>query len=369
MKVAIVHELLTRRGGAERVARIFADMYPEAPVYTLLYNEKKLGKWFPKERVRSAKLPAFYRLLPATFRNNHHLYLRKFPQMVEAWDFSEFDVVLSSSSAFAHGIITNGNPRHISYVHSPARYLWDATHEVLERAGKGLLGPLKKWHLASAFHNLRIWDSESADRPDVLLANSQEVRRRIELYWRRKSTVIYPPIADAWFSGELHAKKEDYYLIVSTLTPYKRICRAIEACNNLQVPLKIVGEGPDAKRLKKLAGSSIEFLGYASNKNIQELYAHAKAVLFPGKDDFGLVPVEAMACGAPVIALKEGGAVETVTENVTGYFFTEPTAESLEATLHQTKSMTIDPTACREHSQKFRRQHFEQAIRDAVGSV
>ncbi len=362
MRVAIVHELLTRRGGAERIARIFAEMFPEAPVYTLLYNEKKLGEWFPAERVRKAALPAC-RLPLAACKYNHHLHLSQFPKAIESWDFSEFDVVLSSSSAFAHGIITNGSPKHICYVHSPARYLWDSTHEVLERAGKGPLGFLKRRWLERIFHKLRIWDAESAARADVLLANSKEVQRRIECYWRRESKVVYPPIEDFWLEKDLQTEKEDFYLIVSTLTPYKHIDRAVEACNTLKVPLKIVGEGRDRRRLTKIAGPTVELLGYQSNDVVRDLYSKAKAVLFPGKDDFGLVPVEAMACGAPVIALKEGGALETVREGETGFFFNEPTAESLEETIHQTQVMKIDPERCREHAKTFGRERFEEAIR------
>ncbi|HRH94230.1 MAG TPA: glycosyltransferase family 4 protein, partial [Candidatus Peribacteria bacterium] len=152
MKIALVHELLTMRGGAERVLKIAADLFPDAPIYTLLYDEKKLGDWFPKSRVRTSTLQPF-----ATFSTDHHLYLKKFPAAAEAWDFSGFDVVLSFSSAFAHGILTNGKPRHVCYVHSPARYLWDRTHDVLDSAGTGLLGPLKRWHLSRTFHELRVW--------------------------------------------------------------------------------------------------------------------------------------------------------------------------------------------------------------------
>jgi glycosyltransferase involved in cell wall biosynthesis len=366
MKVAIVHELLTRRGGAERVARIFADMFPEAPIYTLLYNEQKLGEWFPRERVRPARLPMPCSLLPAPCRYNHHLHLSRFPATVEAWDFSDFDVVLSSSSAFVHGIITNSAPKHMCYVHSPARYLWDATHEVLEQVGKGPLGWAKRWWLERTFHKLRVWDAEVAPRADLLLANSKEVQRRIELYWRRESDVVYPPIEDFWLEKNVQTKKEDFYLIVSTLTPYKGIDRAIEACNKLEVPLKIAGEGRDRRRLEKLAGPTVELLGYQSNEAVRDLYTRAKAVLFPGKDDFGLVPVEAMACGAPVIALKEGGALETVQENETGFFFNAPTAESLEQTIHQTREMTVDPQKSRSHAQHFTRKRFEESIKQKM---
>ena len=369
MKIAIVHELLTRRGGAERIARIFADMFPEAPIFTLLYNKQKLGEWFPEERVQSAKFKLPHSLLPPPLKYNHHLYLSKFPSAVEAWDFSDYDVVLSSSSAFAHGIITNSAPKHVCYVHSPARYLWDSTHEVLESAGKGPIGWIKRPWLKHTFHKLRVWDTEAAARADVLLANSKEVQHRIESYWRRESKVVYPPIEDFWLKNEVQTDKKGFYLIVSTLTPYKRIDRAIEACNNLQVPLKIAGEGRDKKRLEKLAGPTVELLGYQSNEAVRDLYTRSKAVLFPGKDDFGLVPVEAMACGAPVIALKDGGALETIREDETGFFFDSPIAESLEQTIHQTREMEIDPNACRDHAKKFSREQFERSIRQEIESA
>ncbi|NOS68144.1 MAG: hypothetical protein HOO67_07355 [Candidatus Peribacteraceae bacterium] len=236
MRVAIVHELLTMRGGAERVLRVLADMFPDAPIYTLLYNEKKLGTWFPRERVRTSRLQPHFPLSTFHFSLNHHLYLRRFPAAVESWDFSEFDLILSSSSAFTHGIIANGKPKHLCYVQSPARYLWDRTHGVLERAGKGILGPLRRRYLSRTFHKLRIWDSEAADRPDGLIAASKEVQRRIELYWRRESAVIHPPIDDFWFTPlapnyELRITNfrnpqsaiRNYYLIVSQLASYKRI--------------------------------------------------------------------------------------------------------------------------------------------------
>jgi glycosyltransferase involved in cell wall biosynthesis len=366
MNVAIVHELLTRRGGAERVAKVFADMFPDAPVYTLLYDEQKLGDWFPRERVKESEaLPASRFLLPARLRFNHHLYLSRFPSAVEAWDFSAFDLVISSSSAFAHGIITNGKPRHLSYVHSPARYLWDSTHDVLERADRGLLGPLKRTYLEHVFHKLRIWDAEVAPRPDALVANSREVQRRIELYWRRESAVIHPPVEPFWFEGDLSKKKEDFFLVVSTLAHYKNVELAIAACNNLNVPLKIVGEGPDRRRLESLAGPSIEFLGYQSNDVVRELYSHARAVLFPTHDDFGLVPVEAMACGATIVARRAGGALETVQENKTGIFFSSE--QELQNVLRTVES--FDPAACREHAKQFHRDIFEQKIREAVDAL
>ncbi|MDD5623133.1 MAG: glycosyltransferase [Candidatus Peribacteraceae bacterium] len=374
MKVALVHELLTMRGGAERVLRILADLFPAAPIYTLLYDEEKLGDWFPRERIRTSGLqdrlsPTPYALLPSPFRFNHHLYLRNFPAAVEAWDFSDFDLVLSSSSAFAHGIITNGKPRHLCYVHSPARYLWDRTHDVLERAGRGILGSLKQWHLEKTFHDLRVWDAEAADRPDRLIAASKEVQRRIDLYWRRESKVIYPPIDDSWLAENISPyalRPTPYALIVSTLVPYKRIDIAIAACNAAKLPLRIAGEGPDRRRLERLAGPAVHFLGYQTEEQLKKLYAEAAATLLPGEEDFGLVPLESMACGTPTIALRAGGPLETIVEGETGMFFDEPTTESLAGILRAFKREQFDPEACRGQARKFSRKHFAEKIQQAV---
>jgi len=379
MKVALVHELLTMRGGAERVLRILADLFPDAPIFTLLYDERKLGDWFPKDRVRTSTIqktaermnfPLSTFHFPLAF--NHHLYLRKFPSAVEAWDFSEFDLVISSSSAFAHGIITNGKPKHLCYVHSPARYLWDRTHDVLERAGKGILGPLKRRYLERTFRQLRIWDAENADRPDRLIAASKEVQRRIELYWRRESQVIYPPIADFWLEEKKQQTANNpspYALIVSTLVPYKRIDIAITACNDLKTHLKIAGEGPDRGRLERMAGQTVELLGYRTEEQLKELYRDATATILPGEEDFGLVPIESMACGTPVIAFRAGGPLETIVEGKTGAFFDEPTAASLAGVLRTFKREVFDADVCRMQAGKFSRSRFEMEIRTAIESL
>ncbi|MFH1444550.1 MAG: glycosyltransferase [Candidatus Peregrinibacteria bacterium] len=380
MKVALVHELLTMKGGAEKVLRVLAAMFPEAPIYTLLYNEEKLGDWFPKERVRTSGLKS--RWLPAPYRYNHHLFLKKFPAAVEAWDFSEFDLVISASSAFTHGIIANGKPRHLCYVHSPARYLWDRTHDVLERAGRGVLGKLRRKYLERTFHKLRIWDSEAADRPDTLIAASKEVQRRIELYWRRQSDVIYPPIDDFWFKehptppahrslgeGGYPPPPTPYFFIASTLVPYKRIDVAIEACNLFKLPLKVAGTGPDERRLKSLAGPTVEMLGYVTDEELKSLYTGATATLFPGEEDFGLVPVESMACGTPVVALRKGGALETIVEGKTGAFFSELTAASLADVLRDFKKESFDPATCRAQAEKFSRQKFEEHVQSALKNL
>lgn len=375
MKVAIVHELLTRRGGAEKVAKALAEMFPSAPIYTLLYDERKLGDWFPRERVRTPTypptcLPAY---LPTCLKYNHHLYLPFFPKAVESWGFSPFDLVISSSTAFVHGIRTYPSTKHLCYVHSPARYLWDQTNDVLERASQGLLGPLKKRYLQHIFHKLRLWDSEVAFRPDLILANSHAVQRRIELYWRRKSTILYPPVELQQFlridKRLTNNEKCSPYLVISTLTPYKRIDLAIETCTKLGKTLLIAGEGPDRKRLERMAGPTVQFLGYVSEEEKLKLYAQSRALLFPGEDDFGIAPIEAMASGTPVIAYRGGGVLETIVEGETGEFFSEPTTKSLVEAMKRFEEKTSSSDACRKQAENFGRERFEEGIREAVDSL
>ena len=381
MKIALVHELLTMRGGAERVFKVIADMFPDAPIYTLLYDEEKLGGWFPKNRIRTSNLqnsqlsiacPSEVRRsgrrgVNSQFRFNHHLYLAKFPQAVEAWDFSGFDLVISSSSAFAHGIITNGKPKHIGYVNSPARYLWDRTHDVQNDSSRGFFGPLKRFYLERLFHKLRIWDTEAAYRADKLLAASKTVRRRIELYWRRESDVLYPPIDDFWLAEtkttSQNPKTRNDYLVVSTLARYKKIDLAISAANSLNIDLKIAGEGPDYSRLKRIAGPTVKFLGFVPEKELKPLYKNAKATIFPGDEDFGLVPLESLACGTPVIAFKSGGALETLDEGITCKFFNDSNSESLIQTIIKFEQNIYSEVECRKQAEKFSREKFEEGIR------
>lgn len=368
MKVALVHELLTMRGGAERTLRVFAEMFPDAPIYTLLYDKNAMGDWIDPARVRPSTLQRW-----AGVSANHHLYLKHFPAAAEAWDFSPYDLVISSSSAFAHGILTNGNPKHLCYVHSPARYLWDRTHDVLDRAGKGALGPLKRAYLHRTFHRLRVWDAESAPRPDRLLAASAEVQRRIELYWRRESTVLHPPLDDAWLDGPvpktgMPATADRYFLVVSTLAAYKRVELAVEACRQADVRLKIAGDGPARAALERLAGPKTEFLGFQTESQLRALYAGATATLFPGEEDFGLVPLESMACGTPVIAYRAGGALETVTKE-TGTFFDAPAPQALAETIRTFDACKYAADACRAQATGFGRKRFEEAVRGEMDAL
>ncbi|MEQ1849837.1 MAG: glycosyltransferase [Candidatus Peribacteraceae bacterium] len=372
MKVALVHELLTMRGGAERVLRVLADIFPDAPIYTLLYDEKKLGDWFPTSRIRTSSCqPTSHYPLATNHSFNHHHYLRRFPKAAESWNFSDFDLVISSSSAFAHGIITNGKPKHLCYVHSPARYLWDRTHDVIGQASKGPFGFLKKKYVEHVFHKLRIWDAEAAYRPDMLLSASKTVQRRCELYWRRESDVLYPPIDDAWFQATRYPlpATRSGYLLVSSLVRYKRIDLAIEACNQLKLPLTIVGEGPDEMRLRNLAGPTVTFHGYTDQEELRSLYASSVATIFPGDEDFGLVPLESMACGTPVIAFRSGGALETVIEGKTGVFFDAPTTDSLVHVLQSFDQNTFSAEACLSQARKHSKERFVEEMHRAVTTL
>jgi glycosyltransferase involved in cell wall biosynthesis len=357
MKVAIVHELLTVKGGAERVARVLAGMYPQADIFTLLYDERKLGAWFPKERVHASRLQRFAKL---TGLFNHHLYLPFFRGAVEAWDFSGYDLIVSSSSAFVHGLRVPKGATHVCYVHAPARYLWDQTIPVQKR-----MSAPARFFASRLFHRLRTWDASVADRPTALAAASETIRRRIKLYWGRGSTIVHPPIDDRWSSAvPQHANREhpDYVLIVSTLARYKNIDIAIEACNAAGSHLIIVGDGPDRARLEKMAGPTVHFYGYREGDELRNLYGDARAVIVPGDEDFNLVAVEAMACGTPVIALRAGGPRETIVEGVTGTFFDDPTAASLGAVLRDFDRNAYSANACRDRAKQFTRARFEQQM-------
>ena len=257
------------------------------------------------------------------------------------------------------------------YSRSPARYLWDRTHDVINAAeshGFRLLKPLKRKYLEHIFHKLRIWDCESSARPDKLIAASKEVQRRIELYWRRDSEVVYPPLDDYWLStkNKKLKTKNHYYLVVSTLVPYKRIDLAIQACNKGGKNLIIIGEGPDRKRLEKLSRKTIKFLGSQPKEKVAEYYSNAIATIFPGSEDFGLVPLESMASGTPVIAFDKGGAKETVIEGETGTFFDEPSADSLLCAMEQFDRDSFSPDKMRSHAEKFSRGRFEESIRNII---
>lgn len=335
------------------------DMYPEAPVYTLLYDEKKCGTAFPKDRVRVSKLNKWPRFIPGM-----HKFLFPFmPGAVEDFDLSEFDVVVSSSNAYAHGIVTNLETTHICYYHSPMRYAWDYTHEYLKEQNLGAIGEL----LASRMlHKVRQWDFLASDRVDVALANSKTVAGRIKKYYRKEAKVLYPPVDTARFKP--HKGHEGYFLIVSALTPYKKIDLAVELFNRIGKRLVIIGDGKDAGRLKRMAAENIDFLGFKEDEVVREYLENCRAFIFPGEEDFGIAPVEAMACGKPVLAYRKGGLTETVVEGVTGQFFDEQTTESMEDGLTQLlineKNYSAKEIAT--HAKLFSHSAFKKAMKSVI---
>lgn len=366
MKIALVHELLTTKGGAEHVLNVLAMAYPQANVYTLLAKPEVVEQYNLQNRLKKSSLqtkiesiPLLGKLLPL----NHHLWLPWLSSAAKQWDFSDYDVVISSSSAFAHHIQVTPPVKHICYVHSPARYLWDRTHDVQKR-----MNPLKRWYFSTLAHKLRQQDVLIEHKNCSLLAASQEVRRRIELYWREESTVVYPPLADHWLEARQHTTPptNDYFLVVSTLAPYKRIELAIEACNQLNVPLKIAGSGSAESRLKQLAGPTVKFLGHVPNTELPDLYYNAKAVLFVGEEDFGLVPLEAMSQGTPAVGYAKGGALETITLGITGELFTEPTAASLASVLQNFDQKMYSIDECKATAQMFSVEKFLRKIQSLV---
>ncbi|MCX6812738.1 MAG: glycosyltransferase [Candidatus Berkelbacteria bacterium] len=315
MRVAIIHDYLTKLGGAEEVLKVLHKLYPTAPIFTLLYDKTGTKNQFENGYdIRPSNLQK----LPRAIRNRQKLLLSRFPKAIEKFDLSGFDVVISSSNSFAHGVITNPKTLHITYCYSPTRYLWDWAPQYLKEnnIGFGAAGIF----IRNLLSKVRLWDFNASKRTDEFIAISKTVAARIKKYYRRDSTVIYPPAATRKYLDN-DRKVEDFYLIVSRLSPYKNIDLAIRACNQLKKSLYIVGEGADKKRLENLAGPTIKFLGWQTDETKIELFKHARAFIFPGEDDFGLTPVESMAAGRPVIALNSGGSTETVVAGKTGEFF------------------------------------------------
>lgn len=318
MKVAIAHEMLIKLGGAERVLKTLADLYPKAPLYTLLHDAKKTDSWFKDKKIHPSYLQNLYKLgIKPKF------LLSKMPKAVEQFDFSNYDVVISSSSAFAHGIKTGKNTKHICYCHSPMRYAWDYTHEYTKKYSKFM-----QFLISEQLKGIRQWDYMAAGRPDVLIANSKHVQKRIQKYWRRDSQVIYPPVDVKRFTPTRH--HEDYFLIVSALTPFKQIDLAIHTFNKIKRKLVIIGDGAQRSYLQSIAKDNIEFLGYKDDHTVRDYIENCRAFIFPGEEDFGITPVEAMAAGKPVLAYGVGGVLETVQAGISGEFFYHQSPQSLE---------------------------------------
>lgn len=363
MRVAIVHDWLTAMRGGERCLEVFCELFPDADLFTLIYLPDRVSPV-----IRSMKVhPSWLSSLPGV-KNYYRHCLPLFPRTIENFDLRGYDLVLSSSHCVAKGV-SCPDGMHISYVHSPMRYIWDL-HDAY-------FGPGSPWPgrigMALCRPFLQRWDVRSAQRVDYYLANSRHVAERIRRVYNRQAAVINPPVDLERFC--LSGNAGDYYLVVSALAPYKRIDLAIQAFNHLKIPLRIVGDGPEEKRLRKIAGSHVDFLGEQSDEAIAGLYAGCRAVIFPGEEDFGIVPLEAQASGKPVIAYGAGGVLETVipvnredSEAPTGVFFYEQTVVALidAVRLFERQCGGFDAEQLRRHAAKFSRPRFKAAVRAFV---
>jgi len=363
-KIALVHDFLNQYGGAERVLLALHEMFPEAPIYTLLYDPEKMRGKFKGADIR----PSFLQKFPKFLKSRRKWLLPLMPTAPETFNLRDFDLVISSSSAFAKGIIVKPKTIHISYCHSPMRYSWDWNEKYLDEQG---LEPKRRILARLLLNYIRMWDRVAADRVDFFLANSRATQAKIKKYYARESTVVYPPVEISL--GSSISKSGDYFLIVSRLSPYKKIEIAVEAMNKLNLPLLVIGEGSSKymKYLKSIAGSKTKFLGWMPDEEIKKYYAGCRAFVFPGEDDFGIAPVEAMSFGKPVIALRRGGATETIIEGETGEFFNEPTVEMMADAVRRFTAgeNKYDPEKIRNRAEKFSKENFRENFERVIGNI
>ncbi len=356
MKIAIVHDYLTQNGGAEKALETIHEVFPDAPIYTSVFNPRALPPQFADWDIRTS----FLQHIPYA-RKNHQPFLPLYPLAFVTFDFKGYDVVVSHSSGFCHGIRVPEGTTHINYCMAPPRFLWDSDR-YLERER---LSPALKLALRPLLYALKKWDVASVKGVDYFLSNSKATATRVKrTYGREVEAVLYPPVDVQRF--QYASQGGEYYLIVSRLVPYKRVDLAVAAFNGLGLPLLIAGTGRDMEALKGLAKSNIEFLGWTGNEDLARLYAGCTALIFPGEEDFGIVPVEAEAAGRPVVAYAAGGALETVIEGVTGTFFQEPTPESLAQAVKRISKMSFDPAAIRRHAEQYDTEVFKDNLRSIV---
>ncbi|OGN00381.1 MAG: hypothetical protein A3B91_01605 [Candidatus Yanofskybacteria bacterium RIFCSPHIGHO2_02_FULL_41_29] len=358
MRIALAHEYLNQFGGAERVLQVLSAMFPEAPIYTLFYDTEATGGVFEGKDIRTS----FLQKTP--FIKKYHRFFPVFmPVAVEQFDFSEFDVVISISASFAKGIITKPSTRHICYCLTPPRFLWDDSQKFVEDFSYPW--PIKLFSQPLITY-LRLWDREASSRVDEFWSISDFVRNRVKKYYSRDSEVIYCPVnTDKFYVSE---EINNYFFMTGRLVSYKRFDLAIRVFNKLGWPLKIAGTGPEINKLRKIADKNIEFLGLVSDKRLADLYSHTKALIFPQEEDFGIVPLEAMASGRPVIAYRSGGAMETVVEGKTGLFFNEQREEALLEVLESFNTDNFDPVICRNQAEKFNIGVFKEKVLEKLKS-
>lgn len=362
MKVALIHDWLTGMRGGERCLEVFCELFPQADLYTLLHVRGSVSPLIEKMPIKTSCIQN----LPFS-KKGYRKYLPLFPMAIERFNLKGYNLILSCSHCAAKGIIPPPDALHISYVLTPMRYAWDMYGEYF--------GENKNKIIPFFIHYLKMWDAVSSQRVDHFLCISNHVANRIMKYYRREAEVIYPPVNVDRF--RIKEKKADFFLIVSNFAPYKKIDLAIKAFSQLEFPLKIIGSGPEEKRLKLMAPPNTEFLGWQSDEVVADYYSKCRALIFPGEEDFGIVPLEAMASGKPVIAYGRGGVLETIVpyslgnkrkETPTGIFFDEPSVNSLVDTvrLFDKIEKKFDPSAIRKHALQWDRENFKTKIKKSI---
>jgi glycosyltransferase involved in cell wall biosynthesis len=367
VKVALVHDWLTGMRGGEKVLDVLCELFPGADLFTLVHRRGSVSPSIEGRRVTTS----FVQRLPLA-ETRYRLYLPLFPFAIEQFSFDGYDLVVSSSHCAAKAVVVPGRTRHIAYCHSPMRYAWDQFEEYF---GAARVGPrMSRWVYRPLLARLARWDAATAPRVHRFVANSRHVAGRIQRYYNRASTVVYPPVDTHFFHPSPAvapaALSAAPALVVSALVPYKRVDRAIEACALAGIPLRIAGEGPDRERLQRQAeatqAGSVTFLGRVSDEVLRDEYRAARVAILPGEEDFGIAPLEAQACGRPVVALARGGALETVKNGQTGLLFPEPTAASLAETLRVASTWRFDSTRIREHAEAFSREAHAAQLRTVI---
>ena len=355
MKVAITHDYLTQRGGAERVVLALAEMFPQAPIYTSLYDPDDT---FPEFRGLDVRTSALQRLphRGGAFR----AYLPLYPRAFDSFDLGDVDVVVSSSSGWAHGVRT-GRAVHVVYCHAPAKWLYRGA----EYAGTGP----RRWAMrlgGPIFERLRRWDRAAAQRPEAYVANSTFIAEQIRSLYGRTAEVIPPPVEVPAFGSVGPPQPDAPYLVVARLLPYKRVDLAVRVCTARAVPLTVVGEGPERARLAEMAGPTVRFAGALSQQQLRAAFEGCRALIQPGREDFGIVPIEANAAGRPVIAFGAGGALDSVSDGSSGVLFGEQTQEDLADAMDRAASITWDADRLQAHAASFSRERFMERMQAVV---
>ena len=358
MRTALIHDWLTGMRGGERVLEALCELLPDADIFTLYHRRGSVSPSIERHRIRRS----FIQRLPRA-DVHYRRYLPLFPLAIEQFDLDAYDLVISSSHCAAKAVVPPGRARHLCYCHSPMRYAWDQFDAYFGPARVGWMA--SRWVYRPLLARLARWDAATAVRVDRFIANSAHVADRIRRYYNRVATIVYPPV-DTVFFHPAASTPGSHFLIVSALVPYKRIELAMAACARVGAPLRIVGDGPDRRRLEALAGPHVTFAGRLSDEGVRDEYRRALAVLLPGEEDFGIVPVEAHACGRPVVALARGGALETVVDGENGILFEEPGVDALAAALDRAARARFDAARIAAGAQRFARERHVDELRAVI---